>query len=126
ALCFFTAQQSRKAKARPAGKFSSNVTGAVTANAAGYRTPTSHDKFAKIRTWLFKANVSGSIKSSTLRPQMLKVILFQHPAKADISLAASEVRFARYNASAFCARIYGTASTAPVARNQSCPAMINL
>src|SRR5262245_14490788 len=65
----------RLSKAR--GKFISHLTGAVTANAPGYLTPTSHYKFAKILTWLFKAKVSASIKSSTLRPQMQNVMLFQ-------------------------------------------------
>jgi hypothetical protein len=34
------------------GKLGSYVIGAVTANASGYLTPMSHNKFAKIRTWL--------------------------------------------------------------------------
>jgi len=70
----------RLSKAR--GKLVSHVTGAVTVNTAGYLTPTSHNKFAKILTWLFKASVNGSMVSSTPRPQMQNVTMFQRTAKA--------------------------------------------
>ena len=49
------------------GKLSSYVTGAVTANAPGYRTPTSHNKFAKIRTWLFKSRPAYRYQSRVRR-----------------------------------------------------------
>jgi hypothetical protein len=44
----------------------------------GYLTAISANKLAKILTWLLIANVSESIVSSTPRPQMQKLMMFQH------------------------------------------------
>jgi hypothetical protein len=59
-----------------------HVTGAVTANAAGYHAPTSQNKFAKIGIWLLSASVVESIKSSTLRRPKQNIAFSQHPRKS--------------------------------------------
>ena len=58
------------------GKAILYVTATVTANAAGYLTPTSHNRFAKIRTWFFNANLNGSTRSWTPRPHKQNETLF--------------------------------------------------